>query len=197
MANTTRINIIAAIDYSEASPAVVEHALALARLKLPCDIHFIHVSAHPNEEEGQECSRLELIDWLGARLPSEDELSGMAVIAHEASGKPAQVILQMASDLSSRAIVLGTHGRTGLKRLMLGSVAEAVSARAPCSVLIVRGHSAHAYSELEPPCALCIEARLTSQGYTLWCSDHAARNDRRHTRYGRGAAAAERESLVG
>ena len=128
---TTRNNILAAIDYSEASLPVVEHALALARVKLPCDLHFLHVDAYPGDDEGRECNRLELIDWLGARLPAEDELNGVSVIAHEASGKPAQVIVQMASDLSSHAIVLGTHGRSGLKRLVLGSVAEAVSARAP------------------------------------------------------------------
>ena len=184
----TRTSILATIDYSEIASSVVEHALALARVNLPCDLHFLHVDSQPSDEEGVACSRLELLDWLGARLPAEDELKGIVIHAHEASGKPAQVILQMASDLDSIAIIVGTHGRTGVERLRLGSVAEAVSARARCSVMIVRSKGAAAsHEDIEPPCALCVQARLRSQGYTLWCSDHAARNGRRHARYGRGA----------
>jgi universal stress protein A len=53
-------------------------------------------------------------------------------------GAPAAEILAAARKLDSDMIVLATHGRTGLKRLLLGSTAEQVIRRAPCSVLSVR-----------------------------------------------------------
>jgi nucleotide-binding universal stress UspA family protein len=53
-------------------------------------------------------------------------------------GRPAAAILDEARASRSGLIVVGTHGRTCLERLALGSVAEAVLADAPCSVLVVR-----------------------------------------------------------
>ena len=47
-------------------------------------------------------------------------------------------ILRMAKEISSDLIVMGTHGRTGLSRLLMGSVAEAVSRKAHCPVLTVK-----------------------------------------------------------
>ena len=54
------------------------------------------------------------------------------------SGLPASEILSAATELPAQLLVIGTHGRTGLRRLVMGNVAEAVVRRAPCSVLIVR-----------------------------------------------------------
>ena len=54
------------------------------------------------------------------------------------NGPAASTILSAASELPAQLLVLGTHGRTGLSRIALGSVAEAVVRAAPCSVLTVR-----------------------------------------------------------
>jgi len=54
-------------------------------------------------------------------------------------GSPASAILKAASELPAQLLVVGTHGRTGLSRIVaLGSVAEVVVRAAPCSVLVVR-----------------------------------------------------------
>jgi nucleotide-binding universal stress UspA family protein len=53
-------------------------------------------------------------------------------------GEPAAAIVRQARELSADLIVMGTHGRTGLGRVVLGSVAEAVLRRAPCPVLTLR-----------------------------------------------------------
>lgn len=55
-----------------------------------------------------------------------------------AEGNPKRAIIEVARKLGASLIVVGTHGRTGLSRIALGSVAEAVVRRAPCSVLVVR-----------------------------------------------------------
>lgn len=53
-------------------------------------------------------------------------------------GPPADAILDAAAQHSAELIVVGTHGRSGFRRLTLGSVAESVVRRASCSVLVVR-----------------------------------------------------------
>jgi nucleotide-binding universal stress UspA family protein len=52
-------------------------------------------------------------------------------------GDPGAEIVRLSKDVSADLIVMGTHGRTGLRRLLLGSVAEAVLRRAPCPVLTI------------------------------------------------------------
>lgn len=54
------------------------------------------------------------------------------------SGPAAAVIVTAAKESRAELVVVGTHGRTGLARLTLGSTAEAVLRSAPCSVLVVR-----------------------------------------------------------
>lgn len=53
-------------------------------------------------------------------------------------GDAAKVIIEVAETTPSSMIVMGTHGRTGIGRLVLGSVAEQVLRKAPCPVLTVR-----------------------------------------------------------
>jgi nucleotide-binding universal stress UspA family protein len=53
-------------------------------------------------------------------------------------GDPPTEIVRYAADASMNVIVLGTHGRTGVERLLMGSVAERVMREAPCSVLVVK-----------------------------------------------------------
>lgn len=53
-------------------------------------------------------------------------------------GDPSEEILRMAKETGCDIIVLGTHGRTGLKRLLMGSVAEQLVRKAPCPVLTVK-----------------------------------------------------------
>jgi len=60
-----------------------------------------------------------------------------------ATGDPAAVILEQAAGLHARLLVIGTAGATGLRRMVLGSVAEAVVRQAPCSTLVVRLNATH------------------------------------------------------
>jgi nucleotide-binding universal stress UspA family protein len=52
---------------------------------------------------------------------------------------PEDVVLQVAGETRCDLLVIGTHGRSGLGRALLGSVAESLIARAPCDILAVRG----------------------------------------------------------
>jgi nucleotide-binding universal stress UspA family protein len=63
-------------------------------------------------------------------------------------GDPAAEIVHLAQEIHCDLIVMGTQGRTGLDRLLMGSVAEAVLRKAPCPVLTVRGPLPEARSPL-------------------------------------------------
>ena len=64
--------------------------------------------------------------------------AGLSVETVVREGDPRTVIVDEATEWRADLIVVGSHGHTGLKRLLLGSVAHAVVAHAPCSVEVVR-----------------------------------------------------------
>jgi len=74
------------------------------------------------------------LDELAARLRGQ----GLTVAARHAEGVPAAAIVATARACGADLVALTTHGRTGLERLLLGSVAEEVLRHAPCPLLVVR-----------------------------------------------------------
>jgi hypothetical protein len=98
------------------------------------------------------------------------------VIGHVRIGAPARAILQTAADLNADVIVVGTHQRRGLKKMLLGSVAAQVlqDARCPVLVAVAKDHSDEDRSErIEPPCASCLETRTSTNGEQYWCEQHS------------------------
>lgn len=71
-------------------------------------------------------------------IADELRLAGFKAEGVVKKGEVRETILGNASDWHADLIVLGSHGRKGIKRFLLGSVAESVARRAPCSVEIVR-----------------------------------------------------------
>ena len=72
------------------------------------------------------------------RFASEHLSDAFPVEVKVTVGKPAAEILRVVHKEGADLIVMGTHGRTGLRHLLLGSVAEAVSRHAPCPVFTLR-----------------------------------------------------------
>jgi nucleotide-binding universal stress UspA family protein len=138
--------ILYATDFSDISVNAFEEALKLCKLT-GADLVVAHVlhfppmvgSAFvPNAEETEDAMRR----WCTHRL---DELAAKAV----AAGVKAETALRegahahagiakLAEEKKATMIVLGTHGRTGLSKLVIGSVAARVITEAPCPVLTVR-----------------------------------------------------------
>ena len=72
------------------------------------------------------------------KLAKQFELPGSAPERHVRIGRAYGEICEVASEIGAELIVIATHGRTGLRRFMLGSTAERVVQHAPCPVLVVR-----------------------------------------------------------
>jgi nucleotide-binding universal stress UspA family protein len=91
----------------------------------------------PVFEDADQASRAQH-DELAKRMAGELGDAGRRAEPERRSGDPAAQVLEAAAAFEADLIVIGTHGRTGLKRLVLGSVARNVVQHATCSVLVVR-----------------------------------------------------------
>jgi nucleotide-binding universal stress UspA family protein len=81
------------------------------------------------------------IDWSGLRAELDGAAAGIQGVTIESlavEGEPAATIVDLARERGADLIVMGSHGRTGLSRLLMGSVAEHVVRKAACPVLTVK-----------------------------------------------------------
>jgi nucleotide-binding universal stress UspA family protein len=88
-----------------------------------------------------ESARQELTkraEQLTARVAERLTAKGLAVDTAVRQGDPRSAIVDEAKEWSADLIVVGSHGRTGIERWLLGSVAQSVVSHAPCSVEVVR-----------------------------------------------------------
>lgn len=138
--------LVLAVDFSKHSEAAEEQSVELAR-KFDASVHVVHafelpiriVSPYevavpdPYIEESRKSAR-ERLDAVVERLRA----AGIAAEPHLAEVPAAPAIARVAESTKADLIVMGTRGLTGLKHLMLGSVAERTMRLAPCSVLAVK-----------------------------------------------------------
>ncbi|MGE0869737.1 MAG: universal stress protein [Kofleriaceae bacterium] len=141
--------ILVATDFSELADAGLAYAVDLAS-RLDATVHVLHVIPVPvmgMEEIGiaygavtMEATTAEAqraLDELVARYRSAGARVGIAAPRLEV-GDPREVIDRVAEEINADLIVMGTHGRRGVRRMLLGSVAESVVRSAPCPVLTLR-----------------------------------------------------------
>jgi len=136
-------------DFSEASAAALPLAVRIAR-EHGADLHALHALVLHAADEARadrlfpklEESYREIEAWAAERMSAHLEAHHVPeVTLHEAKKRgfaAPSVILEYADEHDIDLIVMGTHGRRGLRHLLLGSVAEEVVRRAPCPVITVR-----------------------------------------------------------
>jgi nucleotide-binding universal stress UspA family protein len=144
--------ILVAVDFSEQSRQALDYAAELAR-PFGAAIDLVHVWEVPaffptgGEAGFGNKSMFEMLSN-GAQealtnFTDEAKKRGISVrSARTEPGAPAYRVTEIAREGGYDLIVVGTHGRTGLTRVLLGSVAENVVRHAPCPVLAVRTRSA-------------------------------------------------------
>lgn len=127
----------AALDHARGRDAKVHVLSALGgydpfeKLEAAMDARQLNL-----DRERADLSKL-VSEW-GRRWTEATGASAPPLEVEVRAGAPAREILRAAKVLDAELIAVGTHGRSGLKRLVLGSVAEAVLRDAPCPVLVVR-----------------------------------------------------------
>ncbi|MGF1478765.1 MAG: universal stress protein [Cyanophyceae cyanobacterium] len=133
--------VVVPIDFSDAALAVV--APALEFVKDPSHLHVIHVlpDLHPADPAVVWDTVDEATRKAHAKEALQDKLSEFSAQDMQIEvviGDPSSAILDYAQDLAADLIVMSSHGRTGMSRFMLGSVAERVVRLSKCPVLVIR-----------------------------------------------------------
>ncbi len=146
--NVTRI--VVPVDYSAHARVTLEYAAELAK-GFGASLHVIHVWDRPPlvadtmvvSAEGEPARSLveligenaerEMREFLAAaKLPE-----GVTLTHHLESGEPTSTILKAIKEYQADLVVMGTHGRTGVRHLLLGSVAEKLVRLSPVPVITV------------------------------------------------------------
>ena len=148
--NASKQAVVVGIDFSEIGEQAFSEAAAIVAEQSEATLHVVHVAAgygpmlrldlpddvrtvSPQEAEGFLKSHIEkALEDHPSKLPGERSR------VHVRVGAASDELVHAAADVDADLIVVGTHGRTGVRRLLLGSVAEAVVRKAGCPVLVVR-----------------------------------------------------------
>jgi nucleotide-binding universal stress UspA family protein len=142
--------ILVPVDFSDGSAAAVQHAVTLAK-NLQAEVDIVHafdvptfIPPHvvvmmgevdaPLSEHAERHAKEQLEEFIHKmNIPEGVKWSSRVLL-----GPPAVTVLEAAEQGKHDLIVMGTHGRTGLPRLVMGSVAEKIVRNSSCPVLTVR-----------------------------------------------------------
>jgi nucleotide-binding universal stress UspA family protein len=133
-------HILVPTDFSEMSDAALKYAVGLAQT-FSSQLYLVHVPGKSGEnfEANFPIGRFEnMVRERFETLVSQPEAKQLRPEYAVRIGSPAHEIVRYADDRDIDLIVMGTHGRSGVAHMVMGSVAEQVVREAPCPVLIVR-----------------------------------------------------------
>jgi nucleotide-binding universal stress UspA family protein len=142
-------NILYPTDFSDLSLHAMKYATFLCE-KLGATLHCLHVvddsylqywlaadmpamPVGPPVEEVMAAGRKQLEEFVAAHAPA-----GVKVVQAVRRGRPFLEIINHAREKSVDLVVMGTHGRTALRQVLMGSVADKVLHKSPCPVMTVR-----------------------------------------------------------
>ncbi len=135
-------------DFSEHADHALAYGLSIAS-RYGCEVHVLHVAEDAEDMAAakalaESTSPVFVTDFL-EKLEAEAEaaeleakLGEVGIVRAFRAGSPADEICRYVDQQGIDLVVIGTHGRTGLERLMMGSVAESLVRKCPCPVLSVR-----------------------------------------------------------
>ncbi|RYZ01563.1 MAG: universal stress protein [Myxococcales bacterium] len=204
--------IVVGVDFSEASELAAHRAFDLAAERELAELHLVNVVQTYGPQVAYEmpvdASALTVLtvaeararfktyaDQALARFTADNPKKRTPrVFTHVRFDSVADEIAQLSADLEADLVVVGTHGRRGLSRMLLGSSAEATVRLAPCPVLVVRPKAVpDSPPRIEPPCPDCVAARRATGGTEMWCERHRDRHGQRHTYFQRDRTSSDAE----
>ncbi len=136
--------ILCAVDFSEYSTKVAQYAKTMAEA-LGSEVDVLYISPSMGHYSGFDLSAASIQSFenqistgaQGAMDSLLKEFNGIQAKGHIQHGYPSEGILRFAEDNEIDMIIMGTRGRTGLDRMLFGSVAEKVVKYSKCPVLTI------------------------------------------------------------
>jgi nucleotide-binding universal stress UspA family protein len=137
--------IVAALDSSNGSTRVLGMAARIARTFPAAALHIVHVfrtnrfdRAHAGAPVANPDALADAKDHLEAHVRAARLQCRNNVTGHFIVGDPTNEILRVRAEIHADLLVVGTHDHSGFERLLLGSIADNLTRKAGCSVLVVR-----------------------------------------------------------
>lgn len=138
--------IVVPLDFSDASPRTARAARDIVAKFAEGDVtklHFIHVvppldTISPGAVWGgvTDAGRIDAVHEHAVKFLDEHSLVGASITVRV--GQPGHEICEFAKSIAADLIVISTHGYHGMKRILLGSVAENVIRHAACDIVVIR-----------------------------------------------------------
>jgi len=151
MTNQVKQVVVVAVDFMESGDDALQLGLTMLVQGNVAALHLIHVLDPRDVIDSPEKRALEteyeMVEDTPRRLLARAEqiatlqaisTQGLSVRAHARIGSPVPTLIQTCVDYDADLLIVGTHARQGLERLVLGSVAEQLVRTAPCPVLVAR-----------------------------------------------------------
>lgn len=143
--------IVVGLDFSELSDRAFDAALELSALHEETEVHVLVVGERHGDDVRLPDARQAMTE-ARAREESREYVASLVdeyrethasvpverVAVYVVTGDPAKQLSALAQAVDADLVVVGTHGRRGAERMLLGSVAEGVVRSAPCAVHVVR-----------------------------------------------------------
>ena len=173
--------ILVAVAFDPTADVALIEALNLAARSPNSETHIVHAVESVALRSTALPAMVRQLDQVYEHLDERVEaawkqVGEIKVIAHVRPGDPAEVIVQAAIDIDADLIVVGSHRRSGLRKMALGSVAERVLHTAHCPVLIAvpKNYSGTTASpSITPACTDCLNTRKQSANARFWCERHS------------------------
>jgi len=139
-------NILCPVDFSDSSQPAIKYAVAIAR-KFNAKIYIMYVADiddlsyddetliegdHLGSEKAKE-EKAKLINTIPENIRNQVEIETIIL-----AGVPFDEIVNFAAESKVDIIIMGTHGRTGLKHVLMGSISEKVVGKSTCPVLLIK-----------------------------------------------------------
>ncbi|MGB0680506.1 MAG: universal stress protein [Polyangiales bacterium] len=166
MSEAEPFRILVGVDFSEVGDLAIKEALHIARGRPAVEVHAVHVITDVDLAETEGRNLMEQRDEALATLPDKvwthvqsigaaltPPLPELPVSVHVWLGEAAPTVLKAAATFDVDLLVVGTHGRRGLQKWLLGSTAQALLAEARCPLLVVRPKDFTGISKEERPVA--------------------------------------------
>ena len=155
--------IVVGADFSQTGDHALRHAVQLAKKWSRVQLHITHVIPAP--QDLHDAKRIAALSTeLRAKLdklrehvttlcapPTPEETFTLETVFHVRLGEPAAALHQVAVDVDADLIVVGTHGRRGMERLILGSVAQELISTAHLPVLVAHPKALDGMRKSERP----------------------------------------------
>lgn len=138
------VQVVVAYDFSPSAEQALARAVEVAIRAPQHVLHIVHALAetarHITYEEADRAREL-IVEHVTAAFEGRAAPGAITFYVHTVIGKPAEEILELAREVGADLIFVGSHGKTGVERFMLGSISERIVREARCPVMVARPKS--------------------------------------------------------